>query len=332
MGERPAEVFPAMPAQAKTEPKRHHFVPRFYLRGFSDHKKRVRMYARSTKRKPEVTSVNNAAVESGFYTVVEESGEESQRVERLLSLIEGQAKAAIDRMVKGQFPPDVEDRSALALFMAMQMMRTPEHRRQYEASVDYMQKVMLEGWTPEYVRERLEQDGLKPTDEAVAEVMDVVENPDSYRFIPHQNEHIKIMLNIATKVAPVIAERAWLLGRCKTATFITSDHPVVWWSKPNETSEFMGVGVGNAEEVYYPLDRRYVLALALPGALPDGMVMQLVKDNVLFVNSLEASESHKWVYRHPDDDRVDFLIPEKPKALIEINGKPIFEEHPRPCA
>ena len=156
--------------------------------------------------------------------------------------------------------------------------------------------------------------------------MDFIENGDEYRIRPHQNEHIEIMLNVATNVAPVIAERAWLLGRCRTATFITSDHPVVWWSKPNETSEFMGVGIGNAEEMYYPLDRHYVLGLALAGALPDGMVMQLAKDNVLFVNSLVASESHKWVYQHPNDDLVDFLIPDKPKVLIEINGKPIFAE------
>ena len=68
-----------------------------------------------------------------------------------------------------------------------------------------------------------------------------------------------------------------------------------------------------------------LLADAL-AAVVTALVTQLVKDNVLFVNSLVASESHKWVYQHPDDDRVDFLIPDKPKALIEINGKPIFED------
>jgi hypothetical protein len=315
-----------LPTGIKTEPKRHHFVPRFYLRHFSDHKKRVRMYARGTKRKPEVTSVNNAAVESGFYTIAEETGDESQRVEHLLSIIEGLAKAAIGRILKGQFPPDIEDRSNLSLFMALQMLRTPEHRRSYEAMVDYGQKVMFEGWTPDFARERLKEKGIEPTDEAVAEIMDLVENPDKYRFVPHQNEHIKIMLNVATKVAPVIAERSWLLGHCRRAAFVTSDHPVVWRSEPNEMSKYMGVGVGNAEEVYFPLDRRHVLAMALPDALPDGMVMELIEDNVLFVNSLEAAYSHKWVYQHPDDDEIDDLIPDKPRPLMEINQKPIFED------
>ena len=312
-----------MATRTKSEPKRHHFLPKFYLRHFADHKKRVRMYESGRKKKAIVTSVNNAAVQSGFYTVTEESGEESQKVERLLSLIEGQAKAAIERILKGKFPPDPGDRNFLALFLALQTLRTPEHRRQYEVMVDYTQKVMLEGWTPDYVRERLMEKGLEPTDEAVAEIIDVVENPDKYEFVPHQNEHIKIMLSVATQVAPVIAARAWLVGHCKTATFITSDHPVVWYSRPTEMSRYVGVGIANAEEVYYPLDRHYVLALAPPGTLQERAIA-LVKDNVLFVNSLVAGYSHKWVFQHPDDEPVHYLIPAAPRPLMEINGKPVF--------
>ncbi len=312
-----------MATRTKSEPKRHHFLPKFYLRHFADHKKRVRMYERGRKKKAIVTSVNNAAVQSGFYTVTEESGEESQKVERLLSLIEGQAKAAIERILKGKFPPDPGDRNFLALFMALQTLRTPEHRREYEVMVDYTQKVLLEGWTPDYVRERLKEKGLEPTDEAVAEIMDVVENPDKYEFVPHQNEHIKVMLSVATQVAPVIAARAWLVGDCKTATFITSDHPVVWYSRPTEMSRYVGVGIANAEEVYYPLDRHYVLALAPPGTLQERAIA-LVKDNVLFVNSLVAGYSHKWVFQHPGDEPVHYLIPAAPRPLMEINGKPVF--------
>jgi hypothetical protein len=73
-------------------------------------------------------------------------------------------------------------------------------------------------------------------------------------------------------------------------------------------SNYVGVGIGNAEEVYFPLDRRHVLAMALPDPRLDGMVMELMEDNVLFVNSLEAAYSHKWVYQHPDDDEIDNLI------------------------
>jgi len=315
-----------MHTKTSTEPKCHHFVPRFYLRHFADRKKRVRMYARGAKKKRIVTSVNNAAVESGFYTIVDEMGDQSQRAEQLLSMIEGLAKAAIGRMLKGRFPPDIEDRSNLSLFLALQILRTPEHRRSYEATVDYSQKVMLEGWTPGYARQRLKEEGIDPTDKAVAEIMDVVDNPDNYRFVPHQNEHINIMLDVAAKVAPVIAERSWLLGYSKRAAFVTSDHPIVWRSEPNEMSKYMGVGVGNAEEVYFPLDRRHVLAMALPDALPDGMTKELIEDNVLFVNTLEAAYSHKWVYQHPDDDPIGDLIPDKPRPLMEINQKPIFEE------
>ena len=156
--------------------------------------------------------------------------------------------------------------------------------------------------------------------------MDLVENPDEYQFLPHQNEHIRVMLNVATEVAPVIAGRSWLLGYSKRAAFVTSDHPVVWRSEPDGRSEYMGVGIGNAEEAYFPLDRYHVLEMALPDALPDGRRAELNADNVLFVNSLEAAYSYKWVYQHPDDDPIDDLIPEKPRPLMEINQEPIFED------
>ncbi len=312
--------------EPKSAPKRHHFVPKFYLRNFSDHKKRVRMYARGTEKKPIVTSVNNAAVESGFYTTTEESGETSQAVEELLSRIEGLAKAAIARMLKGQFPPDLEDRSNLSLFMALQLLRTPEHRRGYEARFDYTLKVMFEDWNGENVRERLKGRGIEPTDEAVAEIMEVVENLHNYRVVPHQNEHMRTMLNVAGKVAPVILERSWLLGHSQRATFVTSDHPVVWRSEPSKTSKFMGIGVGNADEVYFPLDRHHALAMALPDSLLEGRTVQLNADAVLFVNSLEAAYSYKWVYQHPDDDSIIEMIPDRPRPLMEINQKAIFED------
>lgn len=53
--------------------------------------------------------------------------------------------------------------------------------------------------------------------------------------------------------------------------------------------------------------------------------MNLIEDNVLFVNSLEAVASYTWVYQHPDDELVDELIPGKSRPLYEIDQKPIFE-------
>jgi hypothetical protein len=129
-----------MPPAKNIQPKRHHFVPKFCLRRFADHKRRVRMYRRGTKESPRLASINNAAVESGFYTIEEKSGERTAKVEQLLSMIEGLAQEAIVRIASGQFPPTSEDRTNLSIFMAFQILRTPEHRRGYEVMVDKSQK------------------------------------------------------------------------------------------------------------------------------------------------------------------------------------------------
>lgn len=306
-----------------SQPKRHHFLPKFYLRRFADHKRRIRRYERGSK-KPIVMSVINAAVETGFYTITEESGTQSQKVEALLSRIEQDAAAAVERLLKGHFPPSPADRESLALFIAFQIMRTPEQRHEYELMVDYAQKLLLENWTADYARQRLSEAGLEPTDEAVADVMDVVENPDKFRFVPHPNEHILLMLSIATAaLAPVILDKSWLLGHCRNGTFVTSDHPIAYYRTPAEQNRLLGVGLTNAEEVYYPLGRYHVLMLVPPGTLSE-IVMPLTREHALFVNWLVASSSYRWVFQHPDDDLVNDIIPDSPRPMMDINGTPIF--------
>src|SRR5581483_11289129 len=108
--------------------ERHHYVPEFHLRQFANAKKQLRMYVVG-RREPIRTSVKNAAVESGFYTIRPADSSDPQQVEQWLSRVESAARGALQRVLSGHFPPSVEDRSAIALLLGLQMLRTPESRR-----------------------------------------------------------------------------------------------------------------------------------------------------------------------------------------------------------
>ena len=107
-------------------PAKHHFVPQFYLRRFSNAKKQIRIYERGHGTR--ISSVKNTAAQSGYYTAAVKSGGDPQGVEKLLDRIETAARGAIERIVNSKFPPSGEDRGSIGLFLAIQMMRTPERR------------------------------------------------------------------------------------------------------------------------------------------------------------------------------------------------------------
>jgi hypothetical protein len=86
------------------EPKRHHYVPQWYLRRFANRREQIRVYHRGNGAY-FTTSVENAAVQTGFYTIKEASGRESQVVEKVLGDIDGKADKVASRMITGRFPP-----------------------------------------------------------------------------------------------------------------------------------------------------------------------------------------------------------------------------------
>jgi hypothetical protein len=118
--------------------ERHHYLPRFYLQGFADAQKKIRMYRSRLGLKPVITSIANAAVETGFYAV-EGDDTESGELERNLSQIESQASPLLRALARG-YRLSIEERTTFSAFLGLQMMRTPERRLESEVMFDRMEK------------------------------------------------------------------------------------------------------------------------------------------------------------------------------------------------
>jgi hypothetical protein len=108
--------------------RRHHWVPRFLLKRFADDRNTLQVVTHDSPSRTFRASVDNLAVENGFYYLHMDTGESRDDLERHLSEMEGQAASAIRILESdhGEFGPS--ERRSLLFFVAWQLARGPRVR------------------------------------------------------------------------------------------------------------------------------------------------------------------------------------------------------------
>jgi Protein of unknown function (DUF4238) len=98
----------------------HHYVPRAYLKGFTDPAERERIWAyNKIERNLYPTSIRKAAQETRFYSEDDEIA--------LNSEIESPANPVLEKLRK-RMPADDSERLTLANYLAVMLTRVPAHR------------------------------------------------------------------------------------------------------------------------------------------------------------------------------------------------------------
>ncbi|MTD47514.1 DUF4238 domain-containing protein [Conexibacter sp. W3-3-2] len=123
----------------KASAKRQHFVPQFTLRGFAEQDGRnYRLFQSdiTTRRAPMRVDAREAASRRNLYRVRDEKGNLSNRNEGYLALIEEEAAPALLRLCESPDDFGIGDRATVALFLAVQTMRTPAAAAQVEAAAN----------------------------------------------------------------------------------------------------------------------------------------------------------------------------------------------------
>ena len=108
--------------------RRHHVVPRFYLRRFADNAGQL-MRVELPGRRRHLLSVNNAAVVNDFY-LMEGDGTSPDAFEDALSTLEGRAATAFETLIdQRQWPLDPQVHAVIAVWAAAQHLRTVAARQ-----------------------------------------------------------------------------------------------------------------------------------------------------------------------------------------------------------
>jgi hypothetical protein len=243
------------------QPRRHHVTPELHLRGFADNRMQVKVVSRDNLAKSYVSSMDNATVQNDFYAVETHDGL-SQIIEtELLAKVEGKCAPSLARLLDGAFPPSAKDRSLIAMFLAVQWARGEGRIEQVEATIQQLVELTTVNVTPDLVRRYfVECENRAPSEDEVHSQVAFLSNPDNYRIKVHRNRVLLSTFELVDTVMRLLVQRKWSLLRAGDAAFLTSDAPVALWSAPDV--RHFGVGVGTAQEIVFPIDRKRALLLS----------------------------------------------------------------------
>jgi hypothetical protein len=235
-----------------TGPKRQHYLPRFYLDGFA-RDGILAVYDRDSNevrmQKPE-----NTGVIGHFYTVEDELGRKRFEVEQILSEFESKAAPIIKKMATRENLSD-DERSNMAIFVAMAMFRTPDMLDSIKAANAGMVKKMtkLTFGNLEMAKAAIRGSPTAPTseEELDKEARGIVEfvQKDQYTIETNHRWALRMAIELFSSIAPILAGRDWLVVHRSNEkqSFVTTDSPLVLTTMEPRKNNFWGIGFANKD-------------------------------------------------------------------------------------
>ena len=201
--------------QSVEKKKRHHYVPRTYLRPFCDAGGRLHIYRKDAPETPLHQSPDCAAFRNHYYAQpLPQGGIDSNTLENFFSHVESKWPAIVERIVtRADIQGDLEH---IYNFIGLQRARVPASRDATEAMYAQSVKSTLRG---------LDAAGkLPPIPVGYENILDLVE----ISIDPHQS--IYGMLGTIRGAGEVMSRmRMGVLQNTTESPFLTSDNPVVWF-------------------------------------------------------------------------------------------------------
>ena len=298
--------------------KNQHYVPQFYLKGFSADGKNIFVFDKVAKKSFK-TGVANIGSEQLFYELPPgpSGSDDSQVVEKAFSVLEAGYSNAVQELLsevelRGRFTPGPSERNlGVAHFLAMQFCRTREFRDTHARMLEQLGNVIAN--KHEFARQHMAAQG---------EVIEVEPplKPATGEMVPLQHADFIFNGSFVERVMPVLLGHIWLIAQNDTSQpLFTSDAPVILY--PHVSHPLYG-GSGFASrgvEILFPLSSRYVLVLrersyfATLGGATDGTLLRLRLESVAFYNGFQICESYRQIYSSEDRfDQVRELIEQFP--------------------
>lgn len=311
--------------------KRHHHVPQFYLRGFADGD-RITTVELPGKRR-YLQSVRRTAAENDFYSIPDHP-DGSDAFEKVLGSLESDAARVFAAIHAGEWPLSSEARWVLAEFIAVQVSRGPEQRRDMDRLAAYVTRLEIgHGGRANVNAWAQRQLGAELTSGEAELLWEQATQPAGPEIRHSARAHIQQMLQVSEQVHRIVSARPWALVRFSRRSLITCDRPVALI--PRESDEpWMGVGFMTAEGSVFPLTRRLALVMGDADPLMDrGVLAAEVREGAFdgeiegttrfekALNAATASNASLYLYHHPDDAHfVPSDLPQPRPVSIELSG------------
>jgi hypothetical protein len=209
-------------------PKRHHYLPRFYLEGFTRNRL-LWLYDRERKQFRPGTPEKTAVIKH-YYVLEMEDGGKDFSIERYFSVVEGKAKTVIDKIQRRTIITPAE-RADLALFIALLITRTPRFERDVQAMADAAAKHLIKRGVPnvETVENLLRRSGTKLDPQDMLKFI----QDEQFTLKMSRNFILSAMVEKAHKFGLDVCLMNWKIVHAPERTsFITTDQPVGFFVPP----------------------------------------------------------------------------------------------------
>lgn len=313
-----------------TQARRHHYVPKFYLRRFADSKEHIVLRARG--RSPTTTSITNAAAETGLYWVGGPGHRARDSAEKTLATIDSQAAPAIKRMLdRRQTPPaSNSDRQVISIFFALQHTRTPEVADRFGFVEGVLKYLDGEPITRDNVRRYLREVhlGFEPDEKEVEAATDFVSVVHA-NGVPTREERMRLMFDLAVReIAPRLEVMRWELQHSAQGALVTCDRLPIIWRPPSDRDAYEGVGIEGAEELWIPLSPTTLLYLRPGDTEGESGSAELGEARCEMINSHVARHCYRFVFYHPAFQNETTLTMAAKRPALRFNSGPLYEDTP----
>lgn len=307
--------------RANARIKVQHYVPRFYLRGFSIQGRQHHLYCfdksnlRMSKR-----NIKNVGCENYFYDISEDV---DQQIEKNLSYLESLWKPTCDKLVSTQDVSRLtsDERKLMAYFVATQLVRTRKWRQ------------VLFKDLPLQVAQGIRQMAEKlPWEERFRELRGGMEVEQlMWEKLATDEEarkglHISCLEDIPEYADIICNKRKWILFVNRTAMpFWCSDHPITR-NNPINASPWGSLGIlCKGVEIHCPLSPNISLCIcdsAIYYSWPNKLEISDVQD-IELQNSFQVCWSARYIFSNQGDfSLAERMIKDNP-SLGDIDRKRI---------
>jgi hypothetical protein len=211
--------------------KRHHLVPRFLLARFGEPPgaRNAKLHQLDTQTATtQRVSVKVAATRHRFYAVESTESPQDNRIESLLSLVEHHAADSIARLLEAPETMDEFDQIDIAIFIALQVQRTPTSLKRTEELILQTQEEVLREHVYDpaaFARAAAEHGADLSPDQLEAERLKLVEAiaAGRLRAANLREEAWALIIDNFLEAGEHPLRMRWLLLRAKKGEFIVSD-------------------------------------------------------------------------------------------------------------
>src|SRR5690606_4590157 len=292
--------------------KLHHTVPKFYLRGFADHREWITT-VRLPGEKSYTQSIDKSAAINHFYSI-DGHPDGPDVFEKALSDLEGSAATVLRAIEAGKWPLSEEQRATLAMFLAVQTLRGPDHRRSMEYIAAHITRLEVEVTGRENVKQWVQNRyGVELDDDEAETVWQQATQPGGPPITLAPIAHIEQIVNNAVELLPYLVSRPWQLVQFNRRSLVTSDSPVGLVAA-EDSEPWEGIGFATAWGITFPLTRKLGLIMSdIEPMIETGYPAEQVREGRLdsvergttalarFINERTVYSASEYVYRHPDD-------------------------------